>query len=587
MTSQLRKFIAAIVLFAIANAAAAGPCDAYYPFDGNLADASGNNYHGLAITKEGRPGAVQFAQGKIGQALHVTGENAVRAFVDLHHEFCPQVTVTAWFRLESLDVSGNQYIFSTGGGAGPGIRAQGTTVAMNGTGNGIYQRDAIRDPNTWFFLAGVYDYTNKTYTLYWRNRTVEGKFGDSIRPAEDSFWVGTFNDSLSYTAQNLYVDDLRIHGRAMTAEELRSLAADTSGSGMQTMAGTSNASLPACQSQADCAAGSYCAWDSTCHPENHAPRREITFNVVDSPLQTGQLVGNSEGAEYLTPSEIIADMGQQGRLSPEAEAELTQRIAESQPPLIRSDPTDNMSSEEIIASMGTSARLSPEEEASLAERVAASRPPVLEYDSDEAAAEAERRREAEAAAESSTENQPANNGTIRLGRGTFVYGISGGPGEIVDRVDLEFFPINRISLWEMADKPCLLQVRNGDFRSNTIRCGATPAFNLLKRIFRDGRWGVTALRVGRNIREIGFNYRVKGIWAEWTKFDDSGGLSDIKESDAFKLVNFDKWEPLVSCPDNHVATGLVGHFYPGRFPTQNTDRLVGLQLICREVLSGN
>jgi hypothetical protein len=579
-----------LLLTLCAAPAFAGPCDAYFPFDGSLADASGNGYHGLPIVKEGEPRAPQFADGKIGQALHITAGNAMRAFIDLHYDFCPQVTITAWFRLASNDADGNQYIFSTGSGAGPGLYAIKTRLALSATGNPITQSDAVRDKNTWFFVAAVYDYKAGTYKLYWRRRVVEGKIAEKRGAPEDSFWVGAYNDRMDYLAQDLYIDDLRIQGKALSADDIYAIAADTSGATAQTIdAGTS--ALPACNTQDDCAAGSYCAWDNSCHPENHAPKRDLTFNLADSPLQTGRFIGNTdasdgEGSDYMTPSEIIADMRQQGQISAEAEAELTERIAESRPPIIRSDPTDDMSAAEIIASMGESTRLSPEEESTLAERIAESRPPVLEYESEEAALEAQRRREA-AAAESSADSQPENDGTIRLGSDYVAIGISGISGEIVDRVDMEFFPINRISLWEMADKPCLLKVRNGDFSSTTIRCGATPALNLLKRIYRDGRWGVTALRVGRNIPELGFNYRVKGIWAEWTKFDDDGGLSNIKESDSFKLVNFDRWEQLVTCPDNHVATGLVGHFYPGRFPTQNTDRLTGLQLICREVLSGN
>jgi len=572
-----------IVMVMQAGYAVAGPCEAYFPFDGSLADAGGNGYHGLLIVKKGETGTSQFVEGKIGQALHLTGSTAMRAFIDLHPDICPQVTVTAWFRLASTDIGGNQYIFSTGAGTGPALYAQNKRISLSATGNPIRQEDAIRDPGTWFFVAGVYDYTGGTYRLYWRSRVVEGQINESRRGPEDAFWVGTYNDNMDYTAGDLYIDDLRVHGRALSADEVRAMAAGESGASPGT-ADAGSAGLPACSTTDDCAAGSYCAWDNTCHPESHAPRRTLTMGTVDVPVRTVDLVGSSEAPENPTPAEVIADMAQRGQISPEAEAELTQRIAESSPPLIHSDPSDDMSAQEIIASMGQRTALSPEAQAELDRKVAESRPPELIASSEEAAAEVEQRRED---TQSTTGSQRQNDGSIRLGSDYVAIGISGMSGEIVDRVDLEFFPINRIALWEMADKPCLLQIRNGDFTSNTIRCGATPALNLLKRIFRDGRWGVTALRVGRNIPELGFNYRVKGIWAEWTKFDDDGGLSNIKESDAFKLVNFDRWEQLVTCPDGHVATGLVGHFYPGRFPTQNTDRLTGLQLICREVLSGS
>jgi len=57
----------------------AGVCDAYFPFDGNVADAGSNGLDGQVIVKGGGPAVrgVQFAPGRNGQALRLTGQTAV------------------------------------------------------------------------------------------------------------------------------------------------------------------------------------------------------------------------------------------------------------------------------------------------------------------------------------------------------------------------------------------------------------------------------------------------------------------------------------------------------------------------------
>ncbi|MEZ5553237.1 MAG: LamG domain-containing protein [Pseudomonadales bacterium] len=317
---HLHKLALTLLLTVCPAWAAAAPCDAYFPFDGDLNDASGNGYHGL-MTAEGAPPAPRFAAGRNGQALHVQSGAAMHAFIDLHYDFCPQVTVTAWFRLPSLSASGNQYLFSTGGGVGPGAYVQDGSLRIEGTGNGIYYRDAVGSADTWYFIAVTYDYVNGTYALTWRNRTVSEDMGSIDYDVENAFWIGTYNDNLSYTAQDLLVDDLRIHGRVLSADDIRALAAgtapaastlsaepvstttplpDTLGPRLTSLPGTERA-LPACETHQDCAAGSYCAWDGTCHPERHAPRQTLSFQPVQSDLAGNVLLPE------VTPAEAEAE----------------------------------------------------------------------------------------------------------------------------------------------------------------------------------------------------------------------------------------------------------------------------------------
>ena len=205
---------------ALSNAA---PCDAWYKFDGNLSDSSGNGYDGTMIGREGMPALPQFSEGVEGQALHVSGDSAMRAYLDLSYELCPKVTVSGWIRVEANTERGTQYIISTGNSSGPGLRSSGVLAAMNGNGNGLMHRAAIRDGRAWFFFAGVYDYEARSYRFHWRDRVIEGELPENPRLAQDAFWVGAYNDDLDYAIKGAHVDELRVIGRALTAEEVERL----------------------------------------------------------------------------------------------------------------------------------------------------------------------------------------------------------------------------------------------------------------------------------------------------------------------------------------------------------------------------
>jgi len=183
--------VVSVVVALCFQSAHASRCDAHFPFDGSLADATGNGYDGMMIAEAGAAEA-RFGEGRYGQALHLTGGSAMRAFLDLHHESCPQFTITAWFRLPSVTNAAPQAILSTGARGGiPAIVAQGSTIHLYGSGNGLAQKNAIRSGDTWFFVAATFDYETRSYKLYWRNRAQEGTLSASPYEAEDSFWIGT------------------------------------------------------------------------------------------------------------------------------------------------------------------------------------------------------------------------------------------------------------------------------------------------------------------------------------------------------------------------------------------------------------
>lgn len=223
-----RGLAALASLLAAGTAQAQSSCDAWYRFDGDLADASGNGYEGTMFGRDGAAAEPGFGAGISGQALHLDGAAALRAYLDLHYDSCPQVTLTAWVRIDSKNPEETAYVLSTGV-PGIGLYYSGRSVVLTGSGNGLSHREGLRDDRAWFFVAGVYDFDAGTYRLYFRNRIREGSLPSKPKEPEGVIYIGTRGDSLANTARDLYLDEVRIFGRALSDEQVRQVAARVSG----------------------------------------------------------------------------------------------------------------------------------------------------------------------------------------------------------------------------------------------------------------------------------------------------------------------------------------------------------------------
>ena len=216
----MRRF-APLLLVLLAAESTAQQCDAWYRFDGNLSDATGVN-HGEMIGAEGAVATPRFVDGVAGQALAFDGSSVMRAFLDLHPDSCRQFTVTGWLRMDPA-VNSPQWVLSTGGGGRPGLRSSATTVVLGGSGNGLWERQGIRDSRAWFFFAGVYDYAAGTFRFHWRNRVQEGRLPEKAGAIDDVVWIGAQNDKLRSAARNGAIDELRFIGRVLDEDEIKTL----------------------------------------------------------------------------------------------------------------------------------------------------------------------------------------------------------------------------------------------------------------------------------------------------------------------------------------------------------------------------
>lgn len=320
MLGKLLLILAAALSGPASAIALAAPCEAVFHFDGDLSDSSGNGHDGRMIAPEGMGATPQFVPGRSGQALRLDGESAMRAFIDLHPDTCPQVTISAWINVESVASKRIQNVISTGNGISPGLRVSGTHLLMTGRANGIYARDVNLAGAGWTFVSMVYDYPNSEYRLYWRAREEAKPIGGSPVTPGEAVWIGAFNDRISDAARDILIDDLRIFGRALGAREIAALRTAPAGSD-GAVASSKGAVGGSCSAGSACPAGSYCAIDGTCHPESHRPMPDAGTGRGVSGLQEQLAARNAEDTgdlhlDYDSPTGMLDGAGSgEGTLS--------------------------------------------------------------------------------------------------------------------------------------------------------------------------------------------------------------------------------------------------------------------------------
>jgi hypothetical protein len=190
---------------------------AYYPFDGDVQDHSGNGYHGANT-------GASFVSGVSGQALQFDGQKAfVSAPVNINPWNMPRLTMTAWVMSEREDAG--TVICQDDGGFD-------RTIDIDTRGGGLgwscfigsqgvlgYRKVELEK---WTFLAAVYDQTTGKVKLYVDNNVFEGNgisdWGWSlINIGRSPSYGGYFNGK---------IDEVRIYDYALSASEIKSLKSE-------------------------------------------------------------------------------------------------------------------------------------------------------------------------------------------------------------------------------------------------------------------------------------------------------------------------------------------------------------------------
>ncbi|HKL62900.1 MAG TPA: LamG-like jellyroll fold domain-containing protein [Woeseiaceae bacterium] len=548
MTRNYSVLYALLLLTGFSVQALAGPCDAYYRFDGNLSDEGGNGNAGQMIGPEGATATPQFVEGRSGQALKLDGSAAMRAFVDLNRDRCPQMTVTAWIKIQPL---ASQTILGTGGGAW--LWASGSVLGVRTAGKDLRVQDAIYANGGWMFVAAVWDHKSGTHRLHWHGRHAEAAIGTRTKQAKPAIWLGANNDSLHHRAKDLVIDEMRIIGSALDVERIMAMRDAPAGAG-QSQPAMAAAAGQACSSHAGCPAGSYCGMDGTCHPDSHRPMQSTGSGTTLQDLQASSAQRNADIAgtvDYESPTDLLENAG-----------------------------------------TGQSTRLSPETEQAIAERVAENRPPEIGYASEEEAVAAAERREQERLEEERRQAEAEAQAAAAAGPPEFypappesITQYSGSIGSIERRVDLIGFEtfFHALAWGERRDRPCHVRVRAGDEQETSISFACSGW----------GLWGdpnmrsvatapdapVYAIQVCNNSRNA--KRRLKGVRVWGAKINPDGTTSPANVNDEEELNNCNDWAPRRTCPDNQIATGVV--VMANDAGGDDKADITGLRLICHSV----
>lgn len=200
--------------------------EAYFSFDGNANDMSGN----------GRDGAVSGAilavdrNGTENSAYNFNGiDNSISVPLNINPSVYPQLTLTAWVKVDSEDPI-RQVISHDDGGFD---RSLGIDFRGGGNGWSTFRGETQSvlgffpvKVNEWIFIAAVYDQSEGQVKLYVNDQFIQGdgRHGEGW----DSLLIGSNPNFGEYFSGS--IDEIRIYSRALSNEEIKQLYDSTKGS---------------------------------------------------------------------------------------------------------------------------------------------------------------------------------------------------------------------------------------------------------------------------------------------------------------------------------------------------------------------
>jgi len=192
---------------------------AYYPFDGNANDASGNGNHGTAYGAT----LTQDRFGNPNRAYLFDGiDDYIYAPVNINPDVMPKVTMTAW--VKANDVASVRQVISTDNGGldrtvGIDNRLSGTCCWSAFIGTGLLLGDRPVNPGEWVFLAVVYDQDESTVKIYVNGDCDQGN--GVLGAGYEYIHIGSNPGYGEYF--NGVIDDVHIYNRVLSDAEILEL----------------------------------------------------------------------------------------------------------------------------------------------------------------------------------------------------------------------------------------------------------------------------------------------------------------------------------------------------------------------------
>lgn len=239
-------FLAALICCVSVNSVFADLSDglvAYYPFDGNADDASGNGLNGELVEGD-------FTENRFGDENSALSAGYVEVPDDDLLDFTDAFTLSAWLKLEAVPYAFNCWIGKdmatafgcgiTSGGSGecpaPDEINRPMSLYIGDVGTGFTDgTDFSCGTDTWYHVVVTFDDESDTAQLY-----VDGSLVDTtnnsgtITPNEHPLGIGANQfHSNDFTGS---IDEVLIHNRVLDSEEVEELYSlseplDTDGGG--------------------------------------------------------------------------------------------------------------------------------------------------------------------------------------------------------------------------------------------------------------------------------------------------------------------------------------------------------------------
>jgi cell division protein FtsB len=193
---------------------------AYYPFNGNVIDYSGNNYNGTIVN------TITFTQdhrGNNNSAVQL-GSGYITASNFFNYTRNQSFSISFWFTLQGNSNNGGRLI-STENPEG-NFRIGASTAIGNGVYafqyGGYYLYDSV-PLNTWAHI--VYTYSNRNVNVYKNGVLKYSQTNTDNEPLNygTSFTIGA-KAAPAYDLWHGQLDELRIYSRALTPSEIQYLA---------------------------------------------------------------------------------------------------------------------------------------------------------------------------------------------------------------------------------------------------------------------------------------------------------------------------------------------------------------------------
>jgi hypothetical protein len=200
---------------------------AYYPFDTDATDHSGNGNDGLidgAVTPAGPASGFD----AIGGAFRFDGAGHVIVPIDINPDVIPEMTVTMWVRPDASIVNSPSLYKTFGHDDGGWDRTFGLDnrngpyryAAFNG--NGITQDTGTPVTGDWTFLAAVWSSDDLTVTLYANENSVTEDLLETFSAHVDAA-IGNLRPDNFSEGWRGWIDEVQIFDEVLTADEIAAI----------------------------------------------------------------------------------------------------------------------------------------------------------------------------------------------------------------------------------------------------------------------------------------------------------------------------------------------------------------------------